>query len=137
MSKNANLQLTQYKVIHRTHLTGQKLDQHLTRAHCIQNTTDSYIHTLWHCTPVYHFWKQVTDSLSAFLGRPIPLSPSLCLLGDTSSISINPSNKLLLVALTVAKKTILMNWKFKKKITLTMKKLALRPHLLGTPVHIH
>lgn len=55
MTKNTNLQLIQYKTIHRTHLTGRKLFHMGSTSdicpHCTQNCRDTYIHTLWHCTP--------------------------------------------------------------------------------------
>ncbi len=72
---------------------------------------------MWHCTPVKEFWENVTESLSNHMGCHIPLSPSLCILGDISIINSNDTDsKLLLVALTIAKKTILMNWKSRNTI---------------------
>ncbi len=124
MTKNANLQLIQYKVLHRFHLTGRKLFKmgftSETCSHCTQNTPDTYLHAMWHCTPVKEFWENVTESLSNHMGCHIPLSPSLCILGDTSIINSNDTDsKLLLVALTIAKKTILMNWKSRNTIHIT------------------
>lgn len=124
MTKNANLQLIQYKVLHRSHLTGQKLFKMgftaETCSHCTQNTPDTYLHAIWDCTSVKKFWENVTNSLSKFMGCHIPLSPSLCILGDISIINLNSTNsQLLLVALTIAKKTILMNWKSRNTIHIT------------------
>lgn len=138
MSNNANLQLIQYKVIHRIHLTGDRifkfhsdsLTNTNTCTNCTQSTPDTYIHALWFCSPVHLFWKQVTESLSALLNCCIPLSPSLCLLGDTSNITLHPTYiKLLLVALTIAKKTILVNWKSKTKINIQQWKNLLIDHI--------
>ena len=138
MSKNANLQLIQYKIIHRTHFTRQKLSKFTsisdTCINCTQNTTDNYIHAIWFCSPVFLFWKQVTESLSALLDCHIPLSPSLCLLGDTSATTLNPSYiQLLLSALTIAKKTILNNWKSKTSINILQWKRQLSDHILTAP----
>jgi len=124
MTKNANLQLIQYKVLHRFHLTGRKLFKmgfsSETCSHCTQNTPDTYLHAIWYCTSVKKFWENVTDSLSDLMGCHIPLSPFLCILGDISIINLNSTNsQLLLVALTIAKKTILMNWKLKNTIHIT------------------
>ena len=44
-------------------------------SHCTQNSLDSCVHATWHCTPIKHFWKEITESLSLFLGCHIPLSP--------------------------------------------------------------
>lgn len=134
MTKNTNLQLIQYKTIHRTHLTGRKLFHMGSTSdicpHCTQNCRDTYIHALWHCTPIKQLWEKVTRFLSTFFGCPIPLSPSLCLLGDTSTINLNHINsKTLLVALAVAKKTIFINWKTKNKIHIAIWKNLLLDHI--------
>ena len=123
MTKNSNLQLIQYKILHRTHYTGQKLfKMGFTSeicSHCTQNCPDTYLHATWLCAPINKFWKEITETLSRFLGSHIPLSPSLCLLGDLSTINLDQTNnRILLVALTIAKKTILMNWKSKNDIHL-------------------
>lgn len=120
MTTDPNLQLIQFKVLHRTHYTNHKLSKMgFTSSfcnNCLQNTTDTYIHAFWHCTPIQEFWKNVTLFLSTFFDCHIPLCPSLCVLGDTSALNFNNNDtKILLVALTVARKTILMNWKTRHK----------------------
>lgn len=134
MTKNANLQLIQYKILHRTHYTGQKMFKmgftSETCAHCTQNCPDTYIHATWHCTPIEHFWKEVIGSLSDLMDCRIPLSPSLCLLGDTTTLTIDKTNhRLLLTSLTIAKKTILINWKSRNTIHLTHWKNLLIDHI--------
>ena len=125
MSNNNNIQLIQYKIIHRVHFTGHRMfkmgfTQSSTCTHCSQNTQDTYLHALWNCTPVQHFWAEITTLLTNILDCHIPLSPSLCLLGDLTIVNLNPEkSKSLLVALTIAKKTILMNWKSKHTITIS------------------
>uniref|UniRef100_A0A8C5HQA3 Reverse transcriptase domain-containing protein n=1 Tax=Gouania willdenowi TaxID=441366 RepID=A0A8C5HQA3_GOUWI len=56
MTKNTNLQLIQYKVLHRSHITQQKMHKMGFSAtdicsQCTQNTADSYLHALWLCSP--------------------------------------------------------------------------------------
>jgi len=99
-----------------THYTGNRLAKMGFTSEvctdCNHNSTDTYIHATWHCTPIKHFWEEVTQSLSTIVSCHITLSPSLCLLGDLTIITDKTINsKMLLIALTIAKKTILMNWK--------------------------
>lgn len=64
------------------------------------------------------------------MGYHIPMSPSLCLLGNTSVTNLNKSsNKLLLTALTIAKKTILINWKNRNDTNITHWKNLLIEHI--------
>lgn len=73
---------------------------------------DTYIHAVWLCTLVSRFWIYVTKSLTTIFGCHIPETPSLCILGDISVINLSTTrNKILLVALTITKKTILKDWK--------------------------
>lgn len=83
----------------------------------------------WHCTPIKQFWEKVTGLLSTFFGCCIPTSPSFCLLGVTTATTLNHIT--LLVVLAVSQKTILMNWKSKKKLCLHMylEKLV-GPHII-------
>ena len=82
------------------------------------NTVDNYVHALWFCTPVLRFWEEVTGELGKIINTLLPLSPSFALLGDLSSTTIShPLQTFILVALTVAKKTILLNWKDRTKIS--------------------
>lgn len=75
------------------------------------------IHTVWLCTLVNWFWVYVTKSLTTIFGCHIPETPSLCIQGNISAINLSTTkNKILLVALTIAKKTILMDWKLRNTI---------------------
>ena len=124
MTSNTNLQLIQYKIIHRTHITQYKmykmgLANTDTCSQCTSGTSDNYFHALWACQPVHSFWGSVTQKLSTILNYRIPSSPQLCLLGDISVINIpNRYKNSLLISLTVAKKTILLNWKSKNSINI-------------------
>lgn len=120
MTDNTNLQLIQYKVIHRTHITQSKMFKMGLHnidicSQCTLGSTDDYLHAMWHCQPVHSFWITVTETLSTILSHRIPSSPTLCLIGDFSEIHIpqkyrNP----LLISLAIAKKVVIQNWKSKK-----------------------
>ena len=121
-------QLMQYKIIHRVHYTRKRLfkmgftDSDIW-SHCILNTTDNYMHATWHCTLIKQFWLDITDYLSSLLGCHIPLSPTLVSPSIQSNINLNnTSSRILSIALTIAKKTILMNWKTWNKINTTLRK---------------
>lgn len=121
MTTNTNLQLIQYKIIHRTHITQyKKYKMGLAPTDiCSQGVSDNYFHAVWACTPVYNFWTIVTQKLSDVLSCRIPLSPPLCLLGDLQIIHLQTKYKdSLLVSLAIAKKTILQNWKSKNTLSL-------------------
>ena len=125
MTKNSNLQLIQFKVLHRTHITQFKLYK-MGFSHsdictqCTQNTADTYFHALWLCSPVYQFWETVTQKLSSILGCRIPQSPNLCLIGDLTTTTLpDIQYQPTLAALAIAKKTILVNWKDKKALNIT------------------
>lgn len=81
-------------------------------------------HRLLHtCTLGMHsctdFLEHRPTKLSDILSCRVPLTPSLCLLGLTTAISIPPRHKnSLLTSLTIAKKTILQNWKSKQVINI-------------------
>lgn len=125
MTLNTNLQLIQYKTLHRTHLTQNRLHKMKFSetdicSQCTLGCTDSYFHATWDCTPVCSFWSSVTDKLSTIFGRIIPLNPLLCLLGDTSEIKLPLKyHNALQISLTIAKKIIFQNWKSKNNCNIT------------------
>jgi len=118
MTSNSNLQLVQYKTIHRIHYTQSKLfimgitDTDIC-PHCTLGCPDTYLYATWSCQPVNSLWTSVTKTLSTILDcSRVPLSPTLCLLVDTTSIPIPQKFKNpLLVSLTIAKKIVFQNWK--------------------------
>lgn len=93
MTTNTNFQFIQYKIIHRIHITQYKkhkrglVDTDIC-SKCIVGVTDNYLHAVWACPPVQKFWLSGIQKLSAILSCGIPPSPSLCLLGDLTMISI-------------------------------------------------
>ena len=132
--KNKNLQLIQYKILHRTHYTGQRMfKMGLTHTNiCSQftdNTPDDYIHALWSCAPVQRFWTEVCQDLSAWVGCDVPAHPTLCLLGNLGGTSIEANSApIVLTALCIAKKTILVNWKTKEKLSINQFRNLLLDH---------
>jgi len=135
MSRNANVQLIQFKVIYRTHLTQHKLfKMGLSKSnkceHCNLNVQDDYFHAIWSCPPVIKFWREITGKLSEYLKCNIPANPSLCLLGDTSKINpplVHASP--LLLSLVIAKKIVLINWKNKSRLSITQWQHLLTDHI--------
>lgn len=87
-NNNNNLKLIWYKGLQRIHYTGQRLFEiGFTSETCscfTQNNPDNHFHAIWNGTPVHQFWKDLTSSLFVFQGSCIPLSPSLCLLGENN-----------------------------------------------------
>lgn len=121
---NTNLQLIQYKIIHRTNITQRKksemgLSDTDICSQCTLGSTDDYLHATWTCQPVYSFWTSVTDKLSIIMGCRIPLSPPLCFLGNTTGIDNLPTKykNPLLIFLTIAKKNNCIKLEIKKMYT--------------------
>ena len=81
MSNNMNVQLIQCKINHIVHITQHKMgftDSALT-VHATQLMTTSM-----QCPPVNQFWQEIITNLSQLLGCNLSLSPSLCLIGDST-----------------------------------------------------
>ena len=81
MTSNTNLQLIQYKIIHRTHITQYKmykmgLANTDTCSQCTSGTPDNYFHALWACQPVHSFWGSVTQKLSTIHELQNPFIPT-------------------------------------------------------------
>jgi len=116
-SRNPDHQMIHYRLIHRFYLTPRRLQQMKLRDNpfcdfCSDNTIATYYHMVWQCPEVNSFWHSISSILSSILKRPIPLSPCLFLLNDTSSLNLTINNRrLLLAGLTAAKKMIVCRWK--------------------------
>lgn len=123
MTPNTNLQLIQYKIIHRTHITQHKMQKMgftdtSICSQCTMGVTDTYLHALWVCTPVQAFWNTVTKTLTDILSCEVPLHPLFCLLGLTTTSTPTKYKYSILTSLTIAKKIILQNWKSKQTINI-------------------
>lgn len=90
----------------------------MSSTHCA-TVKNNLFHAFWLCTPVRRFWSEVMGKLSEILHLSIPLSPYISLLGDLSSLTIPQHlQTFILIALTVTKKTVLLNWKDRTKAVL-------------------
>ena len=80
----------QYKIIHRFYYTPSRLhrigvmDNNLCWK--CKSVTGTLIHALWECGSVRPFWRKVLEHMETWLGRTLPVSPKLCLLGDRSEV---------------------------------------------------
>ena len=64
------------------------------------------------CPKIEGFWKRAIEITSRVIGIWIEQDPKLWILGDTSSVKVNNYKKdFILLASTVAKKCVLINWK--------------------------
>uniref|UniRef100_A0AAR2KDJ7 Reverse transcriptase zinc-binding domain-containing protein n=1 Tax=Pygocentrus nattereri TaxID=42514 RepID=A0AAR2KDJ7_PYGNA len=71
MTKNPNLQLIQYKTLHRIHYTGHRMFQMGLRetnicTNCTGNYIENYMHAIWSCMPVQRFWQTICEDLSTW-----------------------------------------------------------------------
>lgn len=104
-SRNTNVHPMQYKIIHRPQQ---------------QMTTFTHSGSV-HQYKTFEMKKtknKKTTTLSWLLGRNIRLSPTVCLLGNLGILKTSSKQIItaLLVALTIAKKTILLKWRSGKRI---------------------
>lgn len=89
----------------------------------VQNGYEShkYLYTLhrWH-PRLYKLWQRICEDRTDCLGYPIPISPTLCVLGDLTNINMEiKRSHMLHTTLSIARKMILMNWKSKRSISVT------------------
>ena len=97
MTTNTNLQLIQYKTIHRIHITQGKMFK--------MGLINTDICSPW-VTQMIIF--PVTEKLLCIFGCRILASPWLCLLGDLTHITIPTKHKSpFLISLTIAKKILI------------------------------
>lgn len=78
---------------------------------CTLNVPGSFLHMFWECPDVYAFWRHLCSTLSDMLEVTIPLSPTLLLLNDDSSLELSPQQmRILWAGLTAAKKMLALRW---------------------------
>lgn len=115
-SKNPDHQLIHFKFLHRMYLTPRKRHamKIITSPNCdlcTLSTVGSFIHMYWDCPDVSAFWRQISITLSDMLGVDIPLSPSLLLLNDDSTLELSlQQRRILWAGLTAAKKMLALRW---------------------------
>ena len=116
-SRNPDHQMIHYRLIHRFYLTPRRLQQMKLRDNsycdfCTDNIIATFYHMVWQCPEVNRFWYSVSSIMSSIIKGPIPLSPCLLLLNDTSSLKLTINNRRrLLAGLTAAKRMIVCRWK--------------------------
>ena len=78
---------------------------------CSLHVTGTFIHTMWECPPVKHFWYRIADTMSNITGHNIPPSPTVMLLNDLSDLDLPIIyQRWLLLALTAAKRMLAQRW---------------------------
>ena len=116
--RDARGKLTHYKIIHRYYYTPVRLH----KMGLIQNNlcwkckaqAGTFLHSMWECSLVSPFWKEVIEKLGEWLGKALPESPQLCLMGDRSRLTPGISRAEFGLALTgfiTAARIILRHWK--------------------------
>ena len=114
--KNPNYQLINFTFIYRMYLTPRK--RHAMKIIpspncdlCTFNVPGSFLHLFWECPNVYAFRRHLCSTLSGMFEVTIPLSPTLLLLNDHSSLELSSEQRRILWAgLTAAKKMLALRW---------------------------
>lgn len=120
MTCNSKSQLIQYKVLHRTHITTHKFyhmgfSQSNTCLHC-STSIDNYFHAFCLCPRIQNIWSEILGRLSRMCS--ITICPIIALLCDLSTLHMPSHHRpFILILLTIAKKTILLNWKDRTKVS--------------------
>ncbi|KAF7657710.1 hypothetical protein LDENG_00023230 [Lucifuga dentata] len=115
--KEVRGKFTQYKILHRYYFTPvrlcrMKLMNNMLCWKC-GTVTGTFLHCVWECFLIRPFWAEVLEILSGWYGSKIPLTPSLCLLGDRSQMP-NISKRafsVIMVGVVTASRIILRHWK--------------------------
>lgn len=79
--------------------------------------TGTFLHSVWDCSLLFLFGKEVIGKVGEWLGRAQPESPQLCLLGERSKSSTGLSKAL--TGFINAARIILHHWKSRTKPELT------------------
>ena len=78
---------------------------------CTLNASGTFLHMFWECPHVFAFWRHICSTLSDMLEVNIPLSPTLLLLNDDSSLELTlQQRRILWASLTAAKKMLALRW---------------------------
>uniref|UniRef100_A0A3B4A4Q2 Protein kinase domain-containing protein n=1 Tax=Periophthalmus magnuspinnatus TaxID=409849 RepID=A0A3B4A4Q2_9GOBI len=84
-------QMIHYKIIHRAYLYPRRLHQMKIKDNpycdfCAGKTIGTFLHMVWECPEVKHFWENVSRTLSKIIGVTIPCTQRLILLNDSSKL---------------------------------------------------
>lgn len=114
-SVNARHHLIQYKVIHRLHYSKSKLHKIFpTISSCCNKcnvSTGTLFHSLWACSKLQPFWKNIFKFLSEVYSMNLEPDPSIGLLGVVDSSCSRNQTQAILFCMCIAKKIILQMWK--------------------------
>ena len=110
------LRETQYKILHRLHITPvilHKIDRSISPlcSKC-KSERGTYFHCFWECKCIARFWKHVAKVISEVLEVEIKRDPSVFLVGLPSKVLHLPSPRYTLLEklLLTARKCILLHW---------------------------
>ncbi|KAM4795685.1 acyl-coenzyme A thioesterase 9, mitochondrial [Rhinophrynus dorsalis] len=128
-------QMIQLNILHRIYYTPVRLfkmrgsgSDRCLRCDTAQGT---YLHMIWECPGVRGFWNDVVRVLALVLGRPVPVTPKLCLLSIFPDEIEDATDRTLLSELLVMDNYILIYWLLQKQgqfLTLNML-FTLRDHV--------
>lgn len=113
------MNLIQFKVFHRLHLSNDKLAKMYTtvRPECPRcHMAVSLGHMFWYCSHLHQFWTCIFNSISYICGKELHGNPITGIFGVLSSEeNLSYSHKRAIAFATlVARRCILRNWKAKK-----------------------
>lgn len=115
--REAKGKFTQYKITHRFNWTPSRLNRmgliNSNLSWKCRRDIGTFSHCIWECPVIQPFWRTILEYLSNWLGKTLPVSPRLSLLGDRTQIH-NISDRefsVVMVSTTVATGIILRHWK--------------------------
>ena len=117
MSRELRTRLVQFKILNRLYWTPSKLyrvklkqDPDCWRC---QSGVGTLTHMLWSCQKIQDFWSEIHSNVTKIIGRDMPFSQRLYILGDPSALDDLPSHvaEWVLVALMLGRKRIISEWK--------------------------
>lgn len=109
--------LIQFKILHRTHWSKEKLSRVYPHINPLcdrcQQAPGSLIHMFLTCPTLHNFWTDICNSLSEILNMPIDPIPITILFGVLPSTLVVPKFKADFVAFAtlLARRLILLKWK--------------------------
>lgn len=117
MSRELRTRLVQFKILNRLYWTPSKLyrvklkqDPDCWRC---QSGEGTLTHMLWSCQKIQDFWSEIHSNVTKIIGRDMPFSQRLYILGDPSALDDLPSHvaEWVQVALMLGRKLIISEWK--------------------------
>lgn len=123
-SRNPDHQQIHFNFLHRTYLTPVKL-HHMRIINdpfcglCSLKAQGTFIHMFWDCPPVGQFWSNVASKLSILIHETVPVTLSVLLLNDLSTLNLSKLKmRVIFAGLTAAKKLVATRWKPPNTLTI-------------------